>query len=385
MKGTPPDILDLVERFRLVEQSDTNRRRQVLWHRWPREASGPPAFPITIEPEAPMWADILGFGLIRFYQDPEEYLRRNLQMALYRFDRWGDDTPLEKRIRIWMGVNFEASLFGAETRYSDTECPWITGGALIDSEEDFDALSRPDFQTSGLMPRAHEMYRRIREMLPDDFAVDFPDWERSPFGVCNHIRGTENLLMDMVAEPRFAARQVEFMTACRKQWVARRAEFLGIELPPGVLLNDEVNGELFGPDLYEQFALPSEVAIGRFQGVTYWHSCGNATAFLPLIRRVPGLEIFHVGPRTDVDAAGREMTGLALQVCMDPMQDVQRADETHVRQRIGHIMEACRGKAFTVRADGLHTVDTLERELKAIDQWLSAASAAREEFTQAGP
>jgi hypothetical protein len=383
MESTPEDILDLIERFRLAEQSEKNRRTRDLWHRWPTEVSAPPAFPITIAPEAPMWADILGFGLVRFYQDPEEYLRRNLQMALYQFDHWDDDTPLEKRIRIWMGVNFEASLFGARTRYSDTECPWITGGPLIDSEEDFRRLEPPDFQTSGLMPRAHEMYRRIRRMLPEDFAVDFPDWERSPFGVCNHLRGTENLLMDMVAEPDFATLQVEFMTACRKQWVARRAEFLEIDLPPGVLLNDEVNGELFPPKLYEQFGLPGDIEIGEFQGVTYWHSCGNVTAFLPLIRRVPGLEVFHVGPRTDLNAAAREMTGLALQICLDPMQDVQRADENHIRSRIGHIMEACRGKAFTVRADGLHTVDTLERELKAIDHWLAVASAVREEHTQA--
>ncbi|MBS3821172.1 MAG: hypothetical protein KGY81_05360 [Phycisphaerae bacterium] len=378
MNQAPKDILDLIDRFKAAERSEKNRRKRARWRGWPGRLDEP-GFPVTIEPEAPMWSDILGFDLVGFYLDPEEYLRRNLQMALYRFDRWDEDTPLERRIRIWMGVSFEASLFGAQTRYAEHECPWISGGPVIADETAFESLALPDFFTSGLMPRAHEFYDRIRRMLPEDFEVDFPDWERSPFGVCNHIRGTENLLVDIVQEPQFANRQISFMTECRKRWASDRAEFLGRDVEPGVLLNDEVNGELFPPTMYEEFILPGEIDLGRFQGITYWHSCGNVTGFLGLIRRVPGLEVFHVGPRTDITAAASEMEGLALQVCLDPVADIQRGDEHHITGRLRHIASACQSKPFTIRADGLHTIDTLDRELGQIDAWLDLAKAVREE------
>lgn len=380
MKHAPKDILDLVDRFDAAERSEKNQSKRARWHGWPRQLDEPGGFPLTIEPEAPMWGDILGFDLVRFYKDPEEYLRRNLEMALFRFDRWDEDTPLERRIRIWMGVSFEASLFGARTRYGERQCPWLSGPPVVSNEACFERLERPDFRASGLMPRAHEFYGHIRRILADDFEVDFPDWERSPFGVCNHLRGTENLLVDMVQQPPFARRQIDFMTDCRKGWASDRAAFLGREVEPGVLLNDEVNGELFPPPMYEEFVLPGEIELGEFQGITYWHSCGKVTDFLELIRQVPGLEVFHVGPRTDITTAARRMEGTALQVCLEPVTDVQRADDRHIAERLRHIATACGGKAFTIRADGLHTIGALEMELAAIDHWLDMARAVRDEL-----
>ena len=389
--GIPSDMGQLLDRIRQAEQSPKNVRTRSLWKGWQRTAGGEfderpgqsPSFPITIEPEAPLWADILNFSLVRFYNDPEEYLRRNMQMSLYRFEHWDEDTCIARRIRIWMGVSFEASLFGAETHYGEGQCPWL-GGRVVRSREDFERLQVPDFQSSGLMPQAHRFYERIREILPDDFDVDFPDWERSPFGVCTHLRGTEDMLVDLVQDPDFARAQLRFMTDCRKEWARMRAEFLGQDVQPGVLLNDEVNGALFPPRLYEEFILPGEIKLGQFQGINYWHSCGKTTDFLPLIRQIPGLEIFHVSPWTDVARGADEMQGLALQVCMDPVKDVQRASDDHIRQRIKRIAAACRATPFTIRADGLHTIDTVEKELEAIAHWLALAKQMRSNVPESG-
>jgi hypothetical protein len=380
MTQTIDDIKQLIDRFRQAEAGQANARKRAAWGDWPRGLGGCRPFPITIEPEAPMWGDILGFTMDRYFTDPEEYLRRQLEMSLWRFERWDEDTPLEKRIRIWMGTSLEASLFGGQTRYPEDDCPWLVGPHVVQGPEDFEKLTVPDFHRSGLMPRAHEFYERIREILPEDFAVDFPDWERSPFGVCVHLRGTEDFLVDLVQDAGFAHRQLRFITDCRKQFVRDRADFLGRDLEPGVLLNDEVNGELFGPDLYARFALPLEVQLGRFQGIKYWHSCGKATDFMEMIRTIEGLEVFHVGPRTDVARAAEVMRGLALQVCLEPSPDVQRADEDHIRRRIRGIAEACKDTPFTIRADGLHTMTTLDRELPAIDRWLGIAKDVRNEL-----
>lgn len=378
----PDDIHELVDLVREANESPENVRRQSLWEHWgpttDRGSSDGLAFPITIEPEAPLWADILEFSLVAFYQDPAEYLRRNLQMMLYRLEHWREDTPVEKRIRVWMGVSLEASLFGATTHYGEGNCPWL-GPPIAASPEALLDLPRPDFRTSGLMPHAHRMYGEIRELLPDDFDVDFPDWERSPFGVCVHLRGTEDMLVDLIQDPDLARDQVQFVADCRMQFATDRAEFLGRPVEPGVLLNDEVNGDLFPPALYEQLILPAEKQLGGFQGIRYWHSCGKVTDFVELVHEIPGLEVFHVSPRTEEAPAAEAMADKALQVCLDPVADVQRASDEHITGRIGQIISDCSPTPFTIRADGLHTIDTLERELGAIDHWLELALAAREE------
>ncbi len=326
-----------------------------------------------------MWADILGFSLRRFFTDPREYLRRTLQKDIYRFNRWKEHTCIERIISIWLGVGFEPSLFGVEVVYQDKVSPWIAKKPIINCREDLDALQKPDFHTSGLMPLAHRFYGEMGELVPEDFSVEFPDWQRSPFGVCCHLRGMENFLVDMIQAPEFATAQLRFVTDCRKGWRKERARFLGESIGPGVLYNDEVSGQVFPPRLYEEFILPTEVELGELESVVYWHSCGDTTHFLELIRRIPGLQMFHVGPWTDVSRAAEVMDGIALQVCLNPVKDVQRADDEHIRTRLEDICDACSGKPFTIRADGLHTIDTLERELQAIDRWLEIAQNVREE------
>jgi hypothetical protein len=378
-----PELLDLV---REAEQSEKNQANRDLWgigseagrHQWAGLPQPDSPCPITIEPEAPMWTDILGFRLDRFYTQPEEYLRRSLQMKLYRFERWEENTCVDRRIPIWLGVTLEPSLFGVQTVYQERACPWISKEPVITSHEDLAGMSEPEFCSSGIMPIAHRVFEGIREMLPDDFDVDFPNWERSPFGVCTHLRGTENLLMDLMQDQTFARDQLRFVTHCRRQWVRDRADFLGCEIEEGVLLNDEVNGTMFHPRLYKEFILPTEMELGEFQGISYWHSCGDTTEFLELIHRIPGLRLFHVGPWTDVGRAAEVMGDLALQVCLDPVRDIQRAEESHIVERLEEVFTACEGLAFTIRADGLHTIDTLEPELETVDRWLDIARAVRE-------
>lgn len=375
----------LLDEVRKAEDREKNQRNRALWgrdsdaahHQWDGRPQPDGPFPITIEPEAPLWADVLGFRLDEFYTDPEEYLRRTLQMKLYRFHRWDENTCIERDIPIWLGVTLEPSLFGVETVYQERACPWISKERVIRGPEDLDELEKPDFHNSGLMPTAHRVYAGIRERLPDDFEVAFPNWERSPFGVCNHLRGTENLLMDLVQDPDFARAQIDFVTECRKKWIRDRANFLDQEVGPGVLLNDEVNGRMFSPDLYEKFILPGEIELGNFQGISYWHSCGDTTKFLELIHRIPGLQTFHVSPWTDVEKAADKMGDLALQVCLDPVRDVQRASNEHIEERLESICRVCEGKAFTIRVDGIHTIDNLERELEAVDNWLGIALRVR--------
>jgi hypothetical protein len=362
-----------VERGRYwVPIQDTARDH---WRGTPRPRAALPRAPITVEPEITLWGKILGFDVRDFYQNPVTYLINSLRMSIYRFENWDDQTGIGLQIPIWLGVTLESSLFGARTVYTRDDYPWLDREPVIRTRDDLEKLEPPDFFSSGLMPLAHRYYQEIRELVDDDVKVNFHEWGRSPFGVAFHIRRMENLLVDMIDDPEFTHRLMRFITDARKRWVAERAKFLGKPIEKGNLYNDEVNTPTLSPALYEQFVLPYEQELSMFHGgILYWHSCGNTTALVPLIARIPNLEMFHVGPWTDGETCMKVFKGaVPLEFCLHPVKDVQNADRRAIENRLRGIAMACDGGPYTVRADGIQLIHDLQKDLSAITEWIAAA------------
>jgi uroporphyrinogen-III decarboxylase len=175
----------------------------------------------------------------------------------------------------------------------------------------------------------------------------------------------------MINNPAFAHRLMRKITDFRKAWISERAAFLGQQVEKGNLYNDEVNCPTLSPSQYEEFVLPYEQELSAFHGgILYWHSCGDTTALLPSIAKIPGIEMFHAGPWTNVATAAHTFNGeVPLEICLHPVRDVQKATRTHMENRLSGIAEACSSAPYTVRADGLQVVTNVENDLKIIDEW----------------
>jgi uroporphyrinogen-III decarboxylase len=127
--------------------------------------------------------------------------------------------------------------------------------------------------------------------------------------------------------------------------------------------------------MYEEFALPYEKELEEFHGgILYWHSCGNTTAMIPSLAQLKTLQMYHVGPWTDVEEAVRFFGNrVALEVCLHPVRDVQQASEQEMRQVLSRISRACGQTAFTVRADGLQKIYNLTNDVEMIQRWTRIA------------
>jgi uroporphyrinogen-III decarboxylase len=323
-----------------------------------------------------MWGDMLGFRADQYYSDPLVYLINYLKIMIYRYENWDEETGVAKEIPIWLGVTLESSLFGADTIYEDNEYPWIDRKPVITDESDLTKLEKVDFFHSGLMPLAHRFYEVIGDLTDDDFNVVFPEWGRSPFGVATHLRGYENFLTDMIQNPGFAHRTLTLITEKRKEWITERAKFLGRKIGKGNIYNDEVNCPTLSPELYEEFALPYEVELSDFHsGILYWHSCGDTTRLLPFIAKIGTLEMFHVGPWTDVGRAVETFDGkVPLEICLHPLRDVQKATSSQMEAKIVEIAYSCKDTPYSVRADGLQVIDDLDSDLTRIREWMTLAN-----------
>jgi len=379
-------IKKLTERIEKLVNSPRNQEIAKVWKpqeytakdHWrgiPLHSTKVKMIPFTVEPEIPMWAQILGFDIGEFYNDPRCYLENTLKMMIYRFEHFQDFTCVEKTIPIWLGTTFESSLFGSRTIFVKGESPWLDREPIIKRPEDLDELNFPDFYKSGLMPLAHKMYEEINELVEGKYTVVFPEWGRGPFGVVQHIRGLENLLMDIILRPEFVHRLMRFVTDARKSWVKERARFLRRKVEKGNLYNDEVNCPTLSPSQYEEFVLPYELELCEFHGgITYWHSCGDTTKLLDSIRRIPNIDMFHIGPWTDLKEVRRVFGEVAaLEKCLMPTEDIQLASKKEMEEKLKNIRAVLDGTSYTVRADGLQVIKSLYEDLEIIKQWVSVA------------
>ena len=345
------------------------------WRGIPKKSSELNTVPFTVEPEIPFWAEIIGFDVLEYYSQPLAYLENTLKMMIYRFEVFQDFTCIEKTIPIWLGPPFESTLLGSKAVYVSGESPWLDREPVIVEYSDLSKLKFPDFNTTGLMPLAHKMYQEISEMVKGKYTVVFPEWGRGPFGVAFHIRGFNNLLMDMIANPKFVHQLMSFIAEARKKWISDRAHFLGRQVEKGNLYNDEVNCPTLSPQQYEEFVLPYEIELCEFHGgITYWHSCGDTTKLLDSIRKIPQIDMFHIGPWTSLIESKRVFgKDTALEKCLMPTVDVQMASPREMEEKLIEIKNALEGSYYTIRADGLQLLSTVTRDVEIIRQWVNIA------------
>jgi len=243
--------------------------------------------------------------------------------------------------------------------------------------ENLQQLEPPDFFGSGIMPLVHCFYAEMRQALDDDFLVKFPDWIMGPFGVACELRGFDQFLVDLLADPDFAQRFLRFIVEARTSWQQQCDSFLGIQRTRGLLGNDDVNCPTLSPALYRDAILPLEMELCQhYGGIFYWHSCGNTTRLLADIARLPVLDLFHCGPWTDVARACAVWgeRGVPLEICPDPVEAVQLASPAQQERYLRDLKAQIPADvACYIRVDSLEIIRDLPSELAVIRSWIDVA------------
>ncbi len=308
--------------------------------------------PIVADLECPLWAKVLDFKVKEFYTNPLTYLEKQLEMSLYRYDVFRDDSGLGRTIAIWLGVNFEASILGCRSVYPDHFDPLVDRSLIIiDDEEslrEFEA-QEIDIRNSGILPLAHEFYGRIKEILPPGWKVIFPDWVIGPFGVGSCLRGYENILADLVLAPKFFVKILDAVSDKMIEFSKARARFLGIEVERFNLHHDDVNDQNFSREAYRKFVFPAENRLNSFYGgFQYWHSCGNVENFVDDLLEFKNLVMLDCGGWNNLDVfleafQRKGITGIGIEKRFNPVRDVIGSDDRSIRQRISGLYDVARG------------------------------------------
>ncbi len=386
------EIKRLLSRYVEIVDSPRNREAARLWQDMPfsycvnkyLDIPGDDVLgrvPVICDPGNGLHRQRLGYDVKDYYTDPETFLWAMLNNLVYHFENIDDDRWFKPRIGIWLSATWEATLFGKATGYSATEDPWPAPEFPLASREDLDRLEPPDFYQSGLMPLAHQFYSELSEMVKGyPVTVEFPGWQRSPWGVAFAIRGVSNLVYDAYDDPVYLAKLMSFITACRKTWYRDAEAFLGRRITPAPMLNDEVHVPTVSPGFYEQYILPSEMELSDFHGGLYcWHSCGDCTPMLHLIRRIPNLRSLSVNVGTwDLGKLAAVFSDAALEICVPPTSHVLGATEPEMRAMTTAIVNTCKehgARRYFLRANALQGTGegNWQRDFQQIQLWVRTA------------
>ncbi|MCX7018194.1 MAG: hypothetical protein NTY46_04175 [Candidatus Sumerlaeota bacterium] len=343
-------------------------------------SSSPLAGKLHINIERSLWSKLLGEPLGQYYAprpDPARQICFQLRIQLFCGEHFPlCAAPLQRFVFPDFGLTLLPSLFGARLIYREEIEPAWENKALIGDDGKLPACL-PDFEHSGLMPNALDCFRRMRELLGAEWQIGFPDWCRGPLGTTAYLRGDENMLTDLLTDPGFARRVMEYALRARFDWLNKRARFLGQNSPgPAVLFNDDVSAGNLSPQTYRKQVFPHEKQCHEFhEGRIGYHSCGNLTPFLKDIRSLGPLEFFHVSPWTDLDEAVKVFhPDTRLFVALHPMRDVLGATGGETRKRLRTIRERCSGGPFTVLMTELMSCGAPAEDLAAIQRAVEIAA-----------
>ena len=399
--GTIQRLLDQVEELCVHPRNQENLYKWVPHpghgrdNKWrgvpvPAEAAAEQV-PIVVNLELTLKSDIFGFSVREYLHNPEAYLENYLKHVIYRFTEIQDDVPVLDTISLFRSAYFEATLFGHKLIYTDDDEADLPQTPLINDLSEVHALPRPDFNQGEVMSYAKQLYEYVCEQVQGrEFTVLFIEWVRNPFGVATWLYGEPELVTAMTSDPEGVHRFVKYVTDCRLEWTRQRAEYLGEEeYDTAALYSDSVRRDTMSPQQYLEFVQPYEMAIAEAHGgINYWHSCGDTTTLLEGLSALP-LELFQVGPWTDVRKAAEVFgpRGVALEICLQKykhygpgpwpaIDDVFRATpeeyERKIRETVRRAVEGG-ATAFSIGAGPLHRTRGAEQDVKTIKRWVQTA------------
>jgi len=340
---------------------------------------------VCTDSDRPYLAKFFGINLVEYFKKPRKRLEFQLKTKIFHHEMFLDDTIISKGISLDYGMYLEASLFGSHLIYTPDNDPWINEKEpLIRNKKDLEKLKYPDFYRSGVMPEIHKMYKEYKELVKDRLLIDFPAWYRGPWSVAQHLRGCQNLLLDICDNPNFVNKLMDFITQCRIKYTIDRHQFLNVKIrknAPGLyvngveatisdLANDEVSSLTVSPEVYKKFIFPYEHILAEFyKGIHYYHSCGSLTPFLEKIKELPGLETLHVSPWTNLktvrNVMGKDFT---LQYCLHARRDIFEANESQMKATLRKILEDNQGGKLQIVADSFGKGPVVK-----IKKWLDIA------------
>ncbi|MCC7300690.1 MAG: hypothetical protein IT583_06395 [Verrucomicrobia bacterium] len=274
--------------------------------------------------------------------------------------------------------------------------------------EDMDALRAPfheidEEQTALLVEKATDL---IGDIMPIDVARGPAYWGAYAdiSTSLGHLRGIENIMMDMYESPEELHRLLKFMSdgVLRTHDQAEAAGDIGSTssynqaMPYAKELLDpqpNVNGikrkqlwnftaaqefTLVSPEMHDEFMLHYQMPIMSKFGLVSYGCCEDLTNKIGMLRKIPNLRRIAVSPFADVKKCA-ERIGRDYVISYRPNPALLAAgyNKENVRQSLRRDFEVLKDTVFDVT---LKDIETVEKDTTRISEWVKLTREVIAEF-----
>lgn len=232
-------------------------------------------------------------------------------------------------IEPWYGIGTAASSFGLDYTWLEGQAPAVHA-KYENVDEALNAEITP-IEFTNIGKHTINMINYFLEKTKGRLPMSFCDLQ-SPLNVATNVVKTDNFLMDFYLNPdgvkQFLDRLADLIIDFHRKYEPLVGNCLvrpghgsaSSRFFKGVMPSDD-NALLISPELYQLYAQPSVEKIGNALGGEVFHSCGNWSGYINVVKNIPGIigvdGAFSV--QTDPDpnpcepfAEGFDNTGITL-------------------------------------------------------------------------
>ena len=226
-------------------------------------------------------------------------------------------------------------------------------GTWIESVEQIEALALPDPQRSGRWPVMVEAVRHAVEMAGEELLI-IGNFDQSPFGLACQLREINRFMVDLLENPEFAHRLLDYCAQAVSRYALAMAEAGAHVLNTG---DSAASGSLVGPQIYAEFAFPYEKKVfeavrARFDTPITLHICGDTSTCIDRMIETgaTGIEVDHqMGLRRVRQVCRDRVTAIGN---VDPIDPLLRGTPDSIKAACRGCMEAFAGSKRFILATG---------------------------------
>ncbi len=347
--------------------------RPEQWDIFKRAARGErmSRIPMSLIIDSPWIPGYMGIKHLDFYLDPELWFQAHLKIHrefpdIIFFPSW------------WMeyGMAAEPSALGAKIKFwpenTPSECP------ALHTIEDLDKLPEYDVKTDAFMALTLHRIQSQRQRILDQGEILPVVTSRGPLCTAGFVRGTTDLMMDILEKPEWAHKLIDLSTRLIIDWLKAQAEAMGPTVE-GIFILDDIVGFL-SPSHYKEFAHPYLKRIcDAFPAdwVKIYHNDANVNACL---EHIPGCG-FHVlnwGKQTDIaDVKRRVGNRLCLMGNVNPLEIGVRGTPEQVHAATLAVLEKSAGENIILSLGGGVSPGMPRQNILAMQQALAEFNKRR--------
>lgn len=267
------------------------------------------------------------------------------------------------------GVVVEASAFGCNVFWSDTNPPWIEQRIVI-QPKDMDKLRIPDPHKDGYMPlmlkHLKYMKQNVSEEIKRDYGyIDGVGYSLGPTDIAGLLRGFSDFMADFVLNPELVKELLDFTTEAVIAWLEAQQEIVG-EFRWFAIADDYPG--LVSREHFQKFCFPYLKRIfNHFCGIRVFHIDSDTNHILDLLPETGANVLFGFSTEVDLAVAKKKIGNrMCLAGNVPPLEVLASKTQHEVEDTCRKLIEIGKPRGYILTSGGTTTADTSPRNIEAM-------------------